>query len=55
MNKRQEQELAEATRRVAARWRTMSHADRAVRLKAAGILDDAGELAPRYRASSSDE
>lgn len=55
MTKREEQELAEATRRFVARWRTMNDAERTERLKAAGILDDDGELAPRYRAPSTDE
>ena len=54
MTKREEQELAEATRRVVARWTTMTHADRTARLKAAGILDEAGELSRRYREPSTD-
>ncbi|MEZ4240358.1 MAG: hypothetical protein R3F59_30235 [Myxococcota bacterium] len=54
MTKREEQELADATRRVVARWSAMTDADRTERLKAAGILDEAGELSPRYRAPSAD-
>ena len=52
MTKREEQELADATRRVVARWSAMTDAERTERLKAAGILDDNGELSPRYRTSS---
>jgi hypothetical protein len=55
MTKREEQELALATGRIVARWSAMSHADRIGRLKAAGILDDAGDLSPRYRSSPGDE
>lgn len=55
MTKREEQELADATRRVVAGWVGMTDADRIERLKAAGILDDAGELAPRYRDSTKEE
>jgi hypothetical protein len=54
MTKREEQELADATRRVVARWSAMTDADRTERLKAAGILDEAGELSPRYRVPSND-
>lgn len=55
MTKREEQELAEATRRFIARWDAMTDAKRTERLKAAGILDDNGELSARYRTSSNDE
>jgi hypothetical protein len=54
MTKREEQELADATHRIVARWRTLSVGERTERLQAAGILDAAGELAPRYRAPSTD-
>ena len=54
MTKREEQELAEATRRFIARWSAMTDAERTERLKAAGILDDNGELSARYRAPSAD-
>ena len=54
MTRLEQQELAEATRRFVARWSTMTDADRTARLKAAGILDETGALAPRYRTSSTD-
>ncbi len=52
MTNREEQELAEATRQVVARWRAMTDAERTAQLQSAGILDEAGELAPRYRSPS---
>lgn len=54
MTKREEEELADATRQFVARWSAMSDADRTERLKAAGILDEAGELSRRYRAPAAD-
>ena len=55
MTKREEQDLVDATRRVVARWTDLSHDERIVRLKVAGILDDAGELSARYRPPSNAE
>jgi hypothetical protein len=55
MNKREAAELAEATRKIVARWQTLSHAERSERLKAAGILDEQGHLAARYRSSPEEE
>jgi hypothetical protein len=54
MTRHEEQELAEVTRRAVARWNTLTPADRAARLKAAGILDETGELSRRYRSTSTD-
>ena len=55
MTKREVQELVGTTQRVVERWSVMSHADRTARLKAAGMLDDAGELSQRYWAPSKDD
>ncbi len=49
MTKREAEELAEVTRRIVARWATMTEAERTLRLQAAGILDATGEFAERYR------
>lgn len=55
MTNREEQDLASATGRVVARWKAMSQADRIGRLKAAGILDEDGDLSARYRVSPGEE
>jgi len=52
MTNHEDQELADATRRFVARWSTMSDVERTERLQAAGILDENGELSPRYRTPS---
>ena len=44
-----ERRLIEATRRFIAKWEVMSQAERTAFMQKAGILDEAGDLAPRHR------
>ena len=49
MSSDDEQRLIDAMHRFTAKWEVMSQAERTAFMQKAGILDEAGDLAPRHR------